>query len=486
MILVNRLLGLALGLALLTGGALIVGEVLLAITEQRPWVIDRTALDQQLSQLTWSDPRVLPTALALLNVDPATGMLIGSVVASTDAAAVFALLRSAPLPRRLTAVLEVESGANDAIAVVLTAGVLATLESEPTVASWAWFVAAQLGGGLLIGLLVGGGGALVLTRIRLGGDGLPAVLALAVGGLAYGLAARAGASGFLAVYVAGLLVGALVPRHRRAIRSFHEGLANTAEIGLFLMLGMLVFPSQLVPFAGPALALTAVLVLVARPAAVLACLSWFGYTPRELAVMSWAGLRGAVPIVLATFPLSANHPEGALIFNLVFFVVIVSAALQGMTVAPLVRRLGLEAQGQRWAPVAEALPLEGVDADVIEVDVTTDLAIAGRTLREVPLPEGGLLTAVMRGQRVLVPTGSTRLEAGDLLLVTMPRRETATSEVVAWARGEAAQRKAHRAEHAGGQGRDEDADLRGVRKLRGGEREAGDEDRHGEPDARQR
>lgn len=377
-------------------------------------------------------------AVVLLRVDPTTGMLIGAVVASTDAAAIFALLRHVSLPRRLTALLEVESGANDPIAVVLTVGILATLEGDLGVAAWVGFTAAQLGGGLAFGLVIGAMGARILNRIQLGSAGLYPVFALAVGGLAYGVPANVGASGFLAVYVAGLVIGALVPRHRRSIRTFHEGLANTAEIGLFLLLGVLVFPSQLLSVALPAFAMTAVLVLVARPAAVAACLAWFGYSWRELAVVSWAGLRGAVPIVLATFPLSAGYPEGAVIFNVVFFVVLVSAAVQGLTVAPLAGWLGLQASGPAWAPVAEALPLEGVDADLIEVDVTADLAVAGRFLRQVPLPSGGLLTAIVRGRRVLVPTGASRLAAGDLLLVTMPKRETATSEVVAWARGETA------------------------------------------------
>lgn len=371
----------------------------------------------------------------LLGVDTTTALLMGSVVASTDAAAVFALLRRAPLPPRLTALLEVESGANDPIAVVLTVGVLAASQADLGVAWWTGFMVRQLGGELLLGLVVGLVGVAVLNRARLGAAGLYPVLALAVGGLSYGIAAALGASGFLAVYVTGLLVGARVPRHRRSIRAFHDGLANTAEIALFLLLGVLVFPSQLPQVALPALAVTAVLVLLARPLAVFACVAWFGYSWRELTLVSWAGLRGAVPIVLAAFPLSAGYPDGPLIFNVVFFVVVVSVALQGGTVSPLAGWLGLRERERSWAPVAEALPLDGIEAELVEVDVTEDLPIAGRLLREVPLPEGGLLTTLIRGKQVLVPTGATRLEAGDLLLVAMPPRRSASAQVAAWAQG---------------------------------------------------
>lgn len=374
--------------------------------------------------------------LLVLDVSTTTALLIGAVVSSTDAAAVFTVLRRAPLPRRLTALLELESGANDPIAVMLTIGLLATIEATLSPLDWLGFALLQLGGGALIGAAVGVAGSWILTHARLGAAGLYPVLAMAIGGLGYGAAAVAGGSGFLAVYVTGLFVGARVPRHRRNIRTFHDGLGNTAEIGLFLLLGMLVFPTRLPGVALPALAVTAILVLVARPLAVLLCVRWFGYRWQELTLLSWAGLRGAVPIVLATFPFTAQYPDAQLIFDIVFFVVLVSAGLQGATVGAVARRLGLQERGLPWAPVAEALPLDGVDAELVEVDVEPGLPIAGRLVREVPLPEGGLLMAVVRRDQVLVPTGSTRLEAADLLLVAMPRRSTATAEIAAWARGE--------------------------------------------------
>jgi potassium/hydrogen antiporter len=374
----------------------------------------------------------------LLDVEPVTAVLIGSVVASTDAAAVFAVLRRAPLPRKLTALLEVESGANDPMAIMLTIGALETLRRTPAASEWAAFALLQLVGGVLIGGAVAWLGSQLLSRSRLGAAGLYPVLATSVAGLAYGLAAAAGSSGFLAVYVAGLVVGARVPRHRRSIRTFHDGLASAAGIGLFLMLGILVFPSDLPAVAPAALGVTAVLVFVARPIAVVVCLVWFGYRWQELVLVSWAGLRGAVPIVLATFPLAAGFPEGQLIFNVVFFAVLISSALQGASVGWVARRLGLAGEGSVWSPVAEVLPLEdgALDAELVEVDITNDLHVAGRSLRQVPLPAGGLATTLLREDRALVPNAETVLLDGDVLLVAMPEKERAAERLVAWAHGE--------------------------------------------------
>lgn len=368
-----------------------------------------------------------------------TALLIGAVVSSTDAAAVFSVLRRAPLPSRITSLLEVESGANDPMAILLTIGILEAWASDPTWVDWLRFGVVQLVGGAAVGALAGLGAAWLLRRVELGAAGLYPVLALAFAGVAYGSAAIVGASGFLAVYVCGLLVGAGVPRHRRGIRTVHEGLANIAEIALFLLLGLLVFPSQLWGFAGPALAITAVLVLVARPFAVHTTLIWpllqRRWDMRELGLVSWAGLRGAVPIVLATFPLTRAYPEGNAIFNIVFFVVLVSTLLQGSTIELVARRLGLAEQGSIWAPIAEVLPLEGLDIDVMEVEVTEGLAIAGRRLREVPLPGNARLTAIVRGRRTLLPTGETKLLPGDRALIAVPRAPHIAERITAWADG---------------------------------------------------
>ena len=282
-------------------------------------------------------------AHALFGIGWTTALLLGAIVGPTDAAAVFGALGRVPLPSRLSSLLEAESGLNDPMAVLLTVAVLESWRSGVTVGGLAVFAAQQLVGGALVGALVGTAGAWLLKRLRSSNASLFPVAALGVGALAYGVATQLAASGFLAVYLAGVVVGHRVARHRRSIRTFHEAAATMAQIGLFLVLGLLVFPGQLPRVAGKAVGITLVLVLVARPAAVLSCLTWFRFRRAELALVSWTGLRGAVPIVLATFPLTAAYPDGPLVFDVVFFVVLLSTLVQGATVAPLARRLGLRA-----------------------------------------------------------------------------------------------------------------------------------------------
>lgn len=373
----------------------------------------------------------------LTDLDLLTSALLGAIVGSTDAAAVFSTMRTTPLPRRLSAVLRFESGANDPVAVLLTVGLLAVIETGGTrPLDWVVFLTLQLGLGALAGAAVGLGGAWLLRRVELGLEGLYPVVAAALAGLAYGLAAAAGGSGFLAVYLAGLAVGGLVPRHRRSIRGFHEAMANAAEIGLFLLLGLLVSPSALPGIALPALAVTAVLVLIARPIAVLACTTGSGLGWRGQLIVVVAGLKGAVPIVLATFPATAGTADGRRLFDLVFFVVLVSVLVQGTALLPLVRRLGLEDDRPAWAPVAEALPLDGIEVDLVELHISADLAIAGRRLRDLPELGEARVAVVIRDGRVVIPHGSTRLRAGDVALLTAPTDGRLLDRLTAWARGE--------------------------------------------------
>ncbi|MGW5917463.1 potassium/proton antiporter [Nocardia fluminea] len=371
----------------------------------------------------------------LLDIEAMTAFLIGAVVASTDAAAVFAVLRRAPLPRRLASLLEVESGANDPIAIMLTIGLIETWRGGPGVTDWAGFAAMQLGGGLVIGALIGIAGSWTLMRVNLGPEGAYPVLALGIAGLSYGVAAAAGASGFLAVYVTGLIVGAQVPLHRRGIRTFHQGLSSTAEVGLFMLLGVLVFPSQLPAVIGPGLVVTMVLVLLARPIAVVVSLVWLRYRWQELTLISWAGLRGAVPIVLATFPFVAGYPDGLFIFNIIFFVVLVSAAVQGSSISLVSRWLGLRTEASGLDPVAENVPIGSINTEMIEVRVTDDLYIAGRQLKDLAPPQG-LITSILRGSRILIPSPRTRVRSGDLVIIAAPHHSSASKRITAWARGE--------------------------------------------------
>jgi cell volume regulation protein A len=356
-------------------------------------------------------------AALLFDVDGTTALLMGAVVASTDAAAVFSVLRTVGLPRRLNHLLEAESGGNDPMAVLLTVGLLESWQGHVTTGDWLVFGVRQLGGGLLVGLAIGWVGAAILTRAHLTSTSLYPVLGLGIGGLAYGSAAGLRMSGFLAVYVAGMAVAARAPSRRRAVRAFHQGLASTAQIGLFLLLGLLVFPSRLDEQALPALGVAIALTLVARPLGVLVSIGWMRFRPRDLVLVSWAGLRGAVPIVLATFPLTSGYPEGELIFDVVFFVVVVSVLAQGLTVAGLARRLGMEAEPDVSASVAEALPLDAPGVEVLEIEVGSACRIVGRPLAEAPPPFDARVAAVVRHGEVLIPTGATALEPGDRLVV---------------------------------------------------------------------
>lgn len=371
-------------------------------------------------------------AVPLLDVDLTTALLIGAVIASTDAAAVFSALRHVSLPRRLGHLLEAESGANDPMAVLLTVGLLATWEGNVTSTDWITFGVRTLVGGMVVGVVIGWSGAQVLSRAHLTSTSLYPVLALGVGALSYGVAAGLETSGFLAVYVAGVLVADGAPSRRRAVRPFLEGLASTAQIGLFLLLGLLVFPSRLDGEALGALGVAVVLVLVARPLAVVIAIGWLGFDRRELALVSWAGLRGALPIVLATFPLTAGYPEGQRIFDVVFFVVIVSVLVQGLTVSGLANRLGLRAEPVTFATVAESLPLDAPGVEVLEIEVGSACGVVDRPLREVPPPFGARVAVVLRGDEVIVPTGATRPQAGDRVVVFGAAHPGLAAAIQAW------------------------------------------------------
>lgn len=378
-------------------------------------------------------------AWLLLDIRPITAALLGAVVASTDAAAVFSTLRTVRLPPRLAAILKVESGANDPFAVVLTLGLLEIALASPSAASLTVFAILQPVLGAALGVLVGLIAVRTLRAVRLPADGLYPILAFAFAAVSYGTAASVGGSGFLAVYVTGLMVGAFVRRRRRGIRDFHEGLANAAEIVLFLVLGLLVFPSRLAGVAVTGLLVALVLTFVARPIATALCLTPFRVPWREQTIVAWGGLRGAVPIVLATFPITAGFGEGQAMFDVVFFVVLVSTLVQGSTIGRLVGWLGVRSDRPFWAPVAEALPIDEVEADMVEVIVTPDLPVAGRWLRDVPLPEGMLLAAIVRAERVIVPRGDAILVPDDVLLIVVQDPDRAAERVTVWARSETPQ-----------------------------------------------
>jgi potassium/hydrogen antiporter len=368
-------------------------------------------------------------AALVFDVPASTSLLIGAVVASTDAAAVFSALRGQSMPARVRDLLQMESGLNDPVAVMLTIGMVEVWRSSPTPADWIEFGLLHLVGGLTVGLVIGLGARIALRKLQLPSASSYPVLALAIAGLSYGVATEIGSSGFLAVYLTGLVLS----RKRRLVRSllrFHEGLAAAAEAVLFLMLGLLVFPSRLLDVLGPSLVVALVLMLVARPVAVGLCLPWFRFDRRELAVVSWAGLRGAVPIVLATIPLTAGHPDGSLVFDVVFVTVLVSLIVQAGSVGVLVKRLGFAADPA--GAHAEIAVLDSLVADLIEVRLMSQSPALGSRLSDRVLPDGARVALVVRDDHTFVPDGEWVLMINDVLLVAVSP-DTAPETLVAWA-----------------------------------------------------
>jgi cell volume regulation protein A len=357
----------------------------------------------------------------ILDLPRLTGLLLGSIVASTDAAAVFAVLRSQSvhLRERLAATLEIESGSNDPMAIFLTVGLVEVLSARMTL-GWdlATLFAAQMGIGALVGLGAGWIAVRLINRIQLGSAGLYPVLAGACGFLAFGLAAALGGSGFLAIYLAGIVIGNSRIVFQRGTFLFMDGLAWMGQITMFVVLGLLSTPSELVGVAGSALLLAAVLIFVARPLAVVPLLWPFRFSWQEQVLIAWVGLKGAVPIILATFPLMYGLPDGKAVFNVVFFVVLVSAVLQGWTLPILATRLELQ-EPQPPAPAVslELMSLRDIHADIVDYLVVPSSPLLGKTVQELHLPEGAILAMISRGNKLVAPRGPTELQAHDHLFI---------------------------------------------------------------------
>jgi cell volume regulation protein A len=353
----------------------------------------------------------------LFDLSARSALVLGAVVASTDAAAVFATLRFTPLRRRLARLLEAESGLNDPMAVALTIGFIDWVQhpSDPGV-DVVVIVVQELSVGLVVGLVLGAAAAHLAQRVPESLTPFAPVGTIGVAAVSYGAAAVIGGSGFLAVYLVGLRLGNTWTTFRRSVVSFHQGLAFVAQVALFLVLGLLVFPSELGEVALASLALTVVLLVVARPAAVWLSTAWLGFTNVERLFLSWAGLRGAVPIVLATFALSEGIGASNTIFNAVFFVVLVSAVVQGPTIEPLARRLGLVARHRPHAVAPLEQPVSS-SLDLLEYAVEPDDAIVGMRVRELGLPRDALVAVIVRAGEPIPPRGRTTVEPGDRLYV---------------------------------------------------------------------
>ncbi|MFI8852606.1 potassium/proton antiporter [Streptomyces sp. NPDC053499] len=383
---------------------------------------------------------VTVTALAahyLIGLDWQASLLMGAVVSSTDAAAVFSVLRKVPLPKRLTGVLEAESGFNDAPVVLL----VVTFSSLGTEHHTWYFLLGQifleLAIGLVVGLVVGKLGELGMRHVALPASGLYPIAVLALCFLAYAGGAMAHGSGFLAVYVAALILGNGKLPHRPAVRGFADGVAWMAQIGLFVLLGLLVTPHDLWKDFWPAVLIGLALTLVARPLSVFLCLQPFRLPWQDKTLLSWAGLRGAVPIVLATIPMVADVKGSQRIFNIVFVLVVVFTVLQGPTLPWLARKLRLDERDEAADLDIESAPLERLRGHLLSVAIPPSSRMHGVEITELRLPAGAAVTLVVREGASFVPLPSTVLRHGDELLVvtTDQVRDAAERRLLSVSRG---------------------------------------------------
>ncbi|WP_242340449.1 MULTISPECIES: potassium/proton antiporter [Anaeromyxobacter] len=364
---------------------------------------------------------VMALGARALGLGPTEALLVGAIVSSTDAAAVFSVLRGAgvSIRQRLAHLLEVESGVNDPMAVILTLAVTGALVAgERPGAGIALDVVLQLAIGLAGGVAVGYAGRWLLARARLSATGLYPVLTIALACFAFGAPTLVHGSGFVAVYAAAVVLGNGPLPYATGLRRVHDAIAWFSQVAMFLLLGLLAFPSRLASVAGPGLFLGLFLAFVARPLVVILLLLPFRLPLREIAFISWVGLRGAVPIMLATFPVLAGLPVARHVFDLVFFVVVVSAVVQGTSIGWVARRLGLEVQA---TPTPRAMleihSTQRLAGEVISFYVERASAVAGSRISELTIPEGSAVMLVARGRELVAARGRTVLEPGDHVYV---------------------------------------------------------------------
>ncbi|GCD89870.1 potassium/proton antiporter [Nocardioides sp. LS1] len=365
----------------------------------------------------------------LLGLPWELSVLLGAVTSPTDAAAVFSVLRVVPLPRRLTGALEAESGLNDAPTVVLVTLISSGAVADHGALGAVGIVAYELVAGAGLGLLVGLGGAWVMRRAALPSSGLYPLAVITLTFLAYGTGAAVHGSGFAAVYVAALVLGNAELPHRAATRSFAEGVAWLAQIGLFVMLGLLLSPARLTPsIVGLAIVAGLILTFVARPLSVLVSAVVSPMPWRELTFLSWAGLRGAVPIVLTTIPLAAGVDGAQRLFDLVFVMVVLYTLLTGPTLPLVARWLKVARRSEPRGLEVEAAPLERIAADLLQVSIAPTSRMHGVEVGELRLPKGASVSMVIRDGETLVPERRTVLRHGDDLLVVTPRKMREATE----------------------------------------------------------
>ncbi|WP_435771504.1 potassium/proton antiporter [Nocardioides sp. SYSU DS0651] len=359
----------------------------------------------------------------LLGLSWELAVLLGAVTSATDAAAVFSVLRAVPLPKRITGVLEAESGLNDAPTVVIVTLISSGALDEHGPLAVAGIVGYELAAGVAIGLAVGFGGAWLMRRAAFPSSGLYPIAVLCLTLLAYGAGPAVHASGFAAVYVAALVLGNADLPHRAATRSFVEGLAWIAQIGLFVMLGLLLSPGRLTwSTVGMAVLAGLVLTFVARPVSMAVSAVVRPMPLRELTFLSWAGLRGAVPIVFATIPLAEGVDGADQLFDIVFVMVVVYTCVTGPTLPFVAKVLRVARRSEPRGIEVEAAPLERVAADLLQVTISPVSKLHGVEVGELRLPVGANVSMIVRDGRAMVPERRTVLRHGDDLIVVTPRK----------------------------------------------------------------
>jgi cell volume regulation protein A len=360
-------------------------------------------------------------AIYILKFSFLEGMLLGSIVSSTDAAAVFSILRSKriSLKQPLKPLLEFESGSNDPMAVFLTVSFISilTMKNMSIPALIPRFFL-DMGMGALIGYLMARFIVFFINRLKLYCEGLYPVIMISLILLTYVIAVFLKGNGILAVYLAGLMLGQAEFPNKRMIVRFHDGLAWLVQIVMFVTLGLLVFPSHILPLIGTGLLLTFLLMVIARPVSVLLCLLPFKISTRKKVMVAWVGLRGSVPIILATFPFMAGIPQADTIFNIVFFIVIASVLIQGTSIPAISKMLKLDAPWtNRTSYPLEFEKREGIDAELTDIIVPYDSRVVGKMIRYMNVPEKCLIMLISRNDKFIIPSGTTVIESGDVLLV---------------------------------------------------------------------
>jgi cell volume regulation protein A len=360
-------------------------------------------------------------ASIILDIEIIYGLLLGAIISSTDAAAVFNVLRSKSvnLKNNLKPLLEFESGSNDPMAIFLTIGLIETILNPLT--DWlslVKLVVFQFGFGSIIGLSMGRVVVLMLNKIKLENEGVYPVLLVGFACMIYAATNLIGGSGFLAVYLTGIAVGNKDFVQKKSLLRFFDGLAWLGQISMFLTLGLLIFPSQVIPIIGIGLILSLVLMFIARPVSVFLSLAFTKVSFKEKVFISWVGLRGAVPIILATFPLLAGVKYADLIFSVVFFIVFTSALLQGWSLTSVAKWLKLDAPFiKKIKSPIEFESRQGDENDLYDFYISENSNATGKTVVELGLPKESLIVLINRYEQYVVPKGGTTIETGDILLI---------------------------------------------------------------------